>query len=67
MSSVTPTTVTVERSNSYGTTTETFTITVADNASLVTFWFTEDPGNFGNPTVSFSTTTSLQYDMGQSR
>lgn len=50
VSSDTTTTVTVSRSNNYGTTTQTFDITVTDNASLGDLTgFTEVAGNFVQP------------------
>ena len=57
-------TVTVERSNSYGTTTETFTISVTDNASLSNIaGFTETQGNFVQPNrIILSHDALLQYD-----
>ena len=54
----------MERSNSYGTTTETFTITVADNASLsnIAGW-TETQGNFVQPNrIILDHDALLQYD-----
>ena len=57
-------TVTVERSNSYGTTTETFAITVADNASLSDIsGFTQTQGNFVQPSrIILTHDALLQYD-----
>lgn len=64
VSSDTTTTVTVSRSNNYGTTTQTFDITVTDNASLGDLTgFTEVAGNFVQPNRSvLSEDFLLTYD-----
>ncbi|WGL30637.1 hypothetical protein SCRES2_gp98 [Synechococcus phage S-CRES2] len=60
----TPAVITVSRSNSYSTTTETFGITVTDNASLSDIaGFTETQGNFVQPNrVILNYDALLQYD-----
>ena len=57
-------TVTVVRSNSYGSTSETFTITIQDNASLGNIaGFTETQGNFVQPNrIILDYDALLQYD-----
>ena len=57
-------TITVERSNNYGTTSQTFTLTVTDNASLGDFTgFTEYGGNLVQPNRMILTDDALiQYD-----
>ena len=60
----TPATITVSRSNNYGTTTETFGITITDNASLsdIAGW-TETQGNFVQPDrIILGSSPSTGYD-----